>query len=245
MTGTAVATDGVSQAQRKAAKVVGWAYLLALLPAIFAEFYVRGQLVVFDDAAQTALKIAANERLFRLGIASNLAVFAVDVALITALYVVLEPVDRGLALLALGWGLIETAVLVTVALKDLEVLQALSGGEHLGTFAADRLAMLSIRAHGAAYSVGLVFSGLRGTAFCCLWLRSRYIPASLAAWGLSASILMGATALLLIVAPGVAEAIPVAVYGGPIFLFELTMGFWLLFKGLAPSRWAVAPRAAP
>jgi hypothetical protein len=38
--------------------------------------------------------------LFRLGTASNLAVFTVDVALITALYVVLKPVNSRLALLA-------------------------------------------------------------------------------------------------------------------------------------------------
>ena len=72
-------TIGMSdETRRTAARVVGAAYLIALVPAIFAEFYVRGQLVVSDNAAQTALNIVAHERLFRLGIASNLAVFAID-----------------------------------------------------------------------------------------------------------------------------------------------------------------------
>ena len=96
--------DIIDETQRKAARVVGAAYLCALVPAVFAEFYVRGQLVVSGNAAQTALNIVAHERLFRLGIASNLAVFAIDVALIAALYVVLKPVNSSLALLALGWG---------------------------------------------------------------------------------------------------------------------------------------------
>jgi hypothetical protein len=52
------------------------------------------QLVVSSDAAQTALNIVTHERLFRLGIASNLVAFALDVALITSLYVVLESVNR-------------------------------------------------------------------------------------------------------------------------------------------------------
>src|SRR5437016_12355253 len=103
--------------QRTAARVVGAAYVVALIPAVFAEFYVRGQLVVSGNAAQTALNIVAHERLFRLGIASNLAVFAIDVVLFAALYVVLKPVNRSLALLALGWGLIETASLVVAALS--------------------------------------------------------------------------------------------------------------------------------
>ena len=73
--------------QRTAARVVGAAYLIALVPAVFAEFYVRGQLVVAGNAAQTALNIVAHERLFRLGIASNLAVFAIDHKLPQALKV--------------------------------------------------------------------------------------------------------------------------------------------------------------
>ena len=87
----------IDASQRRAAKVVGFAYLCALLPAIFAEFYVRGQLIVSNNAAQTALNILARERLFRLGIASNLAVFAIDVVLITALYLVLKPIEPSLA----------------------------------------------------------------------------------------------------------------------------------------------------
>jgi Domain of unknown function (DUF4386) len=67
----------IDQSQRKAAKVVGLAYLFALPPAIFAKFSVRAQLNAFDDAAQTARNIVAHDRLFRLGIASNPAVFAV------------------------------------------------------------------------------------------------------------------------------------------------------------------------
>src|SRR6266496_465511 len=124
----------IDKSQRKAATVVGFSYLFALPPAIFAEFYVGTQLIAFDNAAQTAQNIMAHERLFRLGIASNLFVFAVDVALITALYVVLKPVNRSLALLALGWGLIETAILVVVTLSDFEVLRILSGAEYLKVF---------------------------------------------------------------------------------------------------------------
>ena len=158
----------IDDSQRKAAKVVGFAYLCALVPAIFAEFYVRGQLVVSDNAAQTALNIVTHERLFRLGIASNLAVFAIDVALITALYVVLRPINRSLALLAAGWGLVETTIMVVVTLSDFDVLRILSGAEYLQAFEADRLqalARLSISAHSAAYNVGLVFGGMRSTAF--------------------------------------------------------------------------------
>ena len=239
-TTTGGATD---ESQRKAAIVVGFAYLFALAPAIFAEFYVRAQLVVSDNTPQTARNIVAHERLFRLGIASNLTVFALDVVLITALYIVLEPVHRRLALLAAGWGLVETSTLVVVTLSDFDVLRILSNASYLHVFEADRLqalARLSVGAHAATYNVGLVLAGLRSTLFCYLWFKSRLVPKALAAWGILASFLMGASAFLFIIFPELANVVPVEIYGGPIFLFELIMGFWLLFAGLRPS-----PAAAP
>ena len=229
-------TNGtIDESQRKAAKVVGFAYLFALAPAIFAEFYARGHLIVFDNAAQTARNIVEHERVFRLGIASNLSVFAVDIALIIALYVVLKPVNRSLALLAAGWGLIETAILVVVTLNDLDVLRILSGADYLHAFELSQLqalARLSIGAHDTTYNVGLVFAGLRSTAFCYLWFKSGYIPKVLAAWGVVASFLMGACAFSFIIFPELRKVIPVEIYGGPIFVFELLMGIWLLFKVL-------------
>ncbi|MEA2163273.1 MAG: hypothetical protein QOK37_1400 [Thermoanaerobaculia bacterium] len=225
----------IDESQRRAARVVGFAYLFALPPAIFAEFYVRGQLIVSGDAAQTARNIMAHERLFRLGTASNLTVFALDVVLIMALYVVLMPVNRSLALLATGWGLIETATLVFVTLSDFDVLRILSGADYLHAFEANRLqalARLSLSAHFDAYNVGLVLAGLRSTAFCYLWFKSRLIPKELAVWGMAASFLMGASAFLFIIFPELAKVVPVEIYGAPIFFFELTMGFWLLLKGL-------------
>src|SRR5437764_8096939 len=129
----------IDELQRKAAAVVGFSYLIALPPAIFAEFYVRTQLIAFDNAAQTAQNIMTHERLFRLGIASNLTVFALDVVLITALYVVLMPVNRSLALLALGWGLIETAILIVITLSDFDGLTVISSTYNLHLFEVNRI----------------------------------------------------------------------------------------------------------
>ena len=217
---------------------MGFAYLFALPPAVFAEFWVRAQLIASDSAAQTARNIMAHERLFRLGIASNLTVFAIDVVLIIALYVVLKPVSRNLALLATGWGLIETAILVVATLSDFDVLRILSGADYLRAFDASQLqalARLSVSAHDATYRVGLVLAGLRSTVFCFLWFKSRLVPAALAGWGILASLLMAGSALLLIIFPEFAKVVSVVIYGAPIFFFELTMGFWLLLKGLPPA----------
>ena len=220
--------------QRRWARVVGFSYVFALAPAVFAELYVSGRLVS-DKAIVTAQNIIAHERLFRLGIASNLLVVATDVLLITALYVVLERVNRRLALLATFFRLMETTILVVAALNDFYVLRLLSGASYLTTVNSDQLAALarvSIGAHGSAYNVGLLLFGFGSPVFCYLWLRSGYIPKPLAVWGLLASAWIGICAFTFVVFPELTKVITVGYYGGPIFLFELTIGLWLLFKSL-------------
>ncbi len=57
----------------------------------------------------------------------------------------------------------------------------------------------------------------------------------IAVLGLFASVLMAACTAAFVVAPELHESISVAVYGGPIFLFELAMGCWLAVRGLRSS----------
>lgn len=220
--------------QRRWARVVGFSYLFALVPAIFAEFYVSGRLVS-GDAIATAQNIIAHERLFRLGIASNLLVFVADVLLIAALYIVLERVNRRLALLATFFRLMETTILIVATLNDFYVLRLLSGASYLTTVTPDVLAALarvSIGAHGSAYGVGLLLFGFGSPVFCYLWLRSGYIPKPLAVWGLVASTWIGVCAFAFVVFPELQQVITIGYFGGPIFLFELTIGSWLLLKSI-------------
>jgi hypothetical protein len=220
--------------QRRWARVVGFSYVFALVPSIFSEFYVSGRLVS-DDAVVTAQNIIAHERLFRLGIASNLLVFAADVVLVTALYIVLERVNRRLALLATFFRLIETTILIVAVLNDFYVLRLLTGASYLTTVNPDELAALarvSIGAHGSTYGVALLLFGFGSPVFCYLWLKSGYIPKPLAVWGLVASVWIGICSFTFVVFPELTKVITVGYYGGPIFLFELTIGLWLLFKGV-------------
>jgi hypothetical protein len=233
--GTVTGRDAI---QRRWARVVGFSYVFALLPAVFAEFYVSGRLFVSDNAIATARNIIAHERLFRLGIASNLLVFATDVLLVTALYVVLERVNRRLALLATFFRLIETTILIVAVLNDFYVLRLLSGASYLAAVNSDQLAALarvSIGAHNSTYGVALLLFGFGSPVFCYLWLRSGYIPKPLAVWGLLASVWIGICSFTFVVFPELQKVISVGYYGGPIFLFELTIGLWLLIKSVRPG----------
>jgi hypothetical protein len=224
----------IDQSQRKAARVVGLAYLVAMAVSVFAEFYVRGHLVVANSAVDTARNIMEHERLFRVGIASSLLVFAIDLALIAALYVVLKPVSQNLALFAVFLRLVETTVGAAATLSDFDVLRILSGADYLRVIETDRLqalARLSLGAHGAGNTVVFVFLGLGSTVFSYLWFKANYIPRALAALGVFGSLLLAAGPFAFIIDPNLA-AIFSPWYLAPIGVFEVTMGFWLLLKGL-------------
>lgn len=234
----AVLNDPLEPAQHFAAKVAGFLYLFLMATSIFAEFYARGPLIVPGDAVQTAQNIAASETLFRLGIVSNLITFAGDVVLLLALYVILKPINRDLALLAAFWRLAESSILGLVVLNDFAALRLLSGADYLRIFDTNQLqalAQLFHSLHGAGYLIGVVFFGLGSTLFAYLWFKSRYIPRALATWGIFASLVAAIVTLAIIVFPGLAPVVGLVHYA-PIFIFEVTLGVWLLVKGIrAPS----------
>jgi hypothetical protein len=134
-----VSTNRLEPAQHTAAKVAGFLYLLTMVTANFAEFYARGRLIVAGDTAQTAKNIAASERLFRLGIVSNLITFASVVILLLALYVVLKPINRNVALLATFWRLAECSIFALITLNDFVTLRLLSGDDYLRAFDTQQL----------------------------------------------------------------------------------------------------------
>ncbi len=228
--------SAIDEPQRKAARVVGALYLFGFV-AVFDELYVRGRLIIYNNAAETARNIMLHERLFRLGIAIDLLEMASMVGLLTALYVILKAVNQNLALLAALWRLMEAAICVVMTLGSFDVLRVLSGADYLRVFEADRLQALAriyIGAHGAGYNVAEMFLGLGSTVFSFLWFKSRYIPRALAAWGIFSSLLVATSTFASVIFPDFQDMSFPASYI-PIAIFELTMGFWLLFKGLPPS----------
>ena len=128
-----------------------------------------------------------------------------------------------------------TALFFSVTLKYFDMLGYLGGADYTRALETDHLqslARLAISSHNAGYNVGLVLAGLGSTVFCYLWFQSGYIPKWLAGFGVFASIMLAAFTFAWVIVPEYARVITVGIYGGPIFLFELTMGCWLLLKPL-------------
>jgi len=223
--------------QRTAAKVAGFMYLLAMATSIFA-YYTRSQLVVGGDAVQTARNIMASEQLFRLSIVIDLITASMDVLLLWALYVVLRPINKNVALLAAFWRVGECAILAVASLNDFTALRFLGGAEYLRAFDTQQLqalARLFFGAQRSGFSIGFLFLGLGSTVFSYLWLKSRYIPRSLAAWGIFSSLVFTIVTLAIMVFPRIATILSLS-YMAPMFIYEVGLGLWLLIKGIQSPR---------
>jgi hypothetical protein len=86
-------TDTVETSPQVYARIGGALYLIIIVIGFCSEFFVRDKLVVSGDVTATAGNITASESLWRISI-----VCAVPLTLI--LYVLLRPVNKHLALLA-------------------------------------------------------------------------------------------------------------------------------------------------
>jgi len=237
-------TTSIDDSQRKAARVAGFAYLFSLAIEVIHEFFISPHLNVAGNAAETARNILAHEQLFRLGIACDLIYSAGTVVLLTALYVVLKPVSRNLALLATFWRLIYAVTWVVIALNLFTALRLLSGTDYLQAFGAEQLQALA-RLHLSGfdtYYVGLLFYGSASTVCAYLWLKSRYIPRGLAAWGVIGSAWCALCTFVFIISPGFSKVVNLWWFDSPMGIFEIATSFWLLFKGLSPSEIAAPDR---
>src|SRR5213079_1437496 len=91
-------TRTIDDSQRTAAKIAGVAGLLAFALVVFGNYVLLEPLVIPRNAADTARNILAHQTQFRVALTCFIAYGIGAIVLLTALYVILAPVNRGLAL---------------------------------------------------------------------------------------------------------------------------------------------------
>ena len=228
---------GITDSQRKAARIAGLAYVLTFAVVVAANYGISERLIVPHDAAATARNILAHEVLFRINIAAFLLYSAGVVVLLSALYVTLKPVSPGLALVGAVSRLVFAVMWLVVPLSFYVVLRVLTA-DYLQVFGAAQVqALAKFYAGGGfeAYYIGLPFFGLASTLCFYLFFKSGYIPRALAAVGAISSAWCVLSALAFIIIPNFDKTINLYWLDSAMGVSEIVLGFWLLLKGLRPS----------
>ncbi len=229
--------DKIDNSQRTAAKVAGWSGLITFAVVVVGNYVLLNPLFVPADAARTAQNILAHQTQFRIAAVCFLIYAVGVVVLLSALYVILKPVNPGLALVGALFRLVFALLWLLSPLNLLGALRLLGNARYLQVFEPDRLQALARFHLGSGfddYYLGLPFFGLAATVCAWLWLKSKYIPKGLAIFGVIASAWCVLCALIYLIFPTFNQIVNDYIFDSPMALFELAVSFWLLFKGLKP-----------
>jgi len=229
--------DKIDNSQRTAAKVAGWSGLITFAVVVVGNYVLLNPLFVPADAARTAQNILAHQTQFRIAAVCFLIYAVGVVVLLSALYVILKPVNPGLALVGALFRLVFALLWLLSPLNLLGALRLLGNARYLQVFEPDRLQALARFHLGSGfddYYLGLPFFGLAATVCAWLWLKSKYIPKGLAIFGVIASAWCVLCALIYLIFPSFNQIVNDYIFDSPMALFELAVSFWLLFKGLKP-----------
>jgi hypothetical protein len=222
------------------ARIGGVLYLIIIVAGMAGQLFIRDPLVVSGDAASTARNIIASRSLWRIGIAGDLVMHLCDVGLMLVFYVLLRPVSRNLALLAVLFNLVQTGMLVANKTNLLLPLFLLGDASYLKAFTPEQvqaLAYISLRTHDYGFGFGLVFFGAECLVLGYLIFQSGYLPKALGVLMQLAGVCYLTNSFALVLYPPLASRLFPAVLLPPL-VAEVSMALWLLLKGVNLPRWA-------
>lgn len=237
----------VEASPRVLARVGGVLYLIIIVGGIFGEAFIRNRVIVSGDAAATAANIRALESLWRFGIASEIFMLMCTVALALILYVLLRPVSRDLALLAVFFNLVSATMEASNELRLIQALFPLGDAGYLSAFAPGQLhamVSLSLRSYAYGFNVGLIFFGCECVVLGYLIFRSGYIPKAVGMLMLIAGVSYLINSFGLILIPGFTRRVGYSLMA-PVLAGEGSLCLWLLVKGVNVEKWKTRAGAQP
>ena len=220
-----------TQLQIRYARIAGFVYLLLIVLYMGGAFLIA-HVVGTGDFAQRLEHIAHGQSLYRFGLVLQLLASVFTVLLAYALYAVLKPVNEGIARLAMYFRLGEAFAGVTMFLP-FAALSLQGDSKYLQSFGIANLETIVDLAKSvdfASFNIGTLFFSFGSTLFFYLFLRTRYIPHVLSAFGVFASCVTLLTSLGNLIFPAHAAVIQ---FGWlPIFIAEIATGIWLWARGV-------------
>ncbi len=223
---------------RKTARMAGFLYLAHFVTFFFADNGVHSTTVGSVDVEATAHNIMASEWLFRIGFMSYLLTAVFFLLAAWALYVLLKPVNKDLALLFVLLNLGGVAIWCISLLSEFAALLLLSGADYLKVFQADQqqaLAMLFLNLYQNGFMIAQIFLNLWLFPLGYLVFKSGFLPRILGILLIIDGFAMLIWFFQFFFFPGyeVISTLCLAVS----FIAEGSLCLWLLIKGVNVEQW--------
>jgi hypothetical protein len=218
--------------------MAGFLYLIYILISIFANGLGRSKLIVLGDAETTARNIMASAAQFRIGFVVDLVAAVLFLLTAWALYSLLKPVNKNLALLFLLLNLGGVAVWCFSDLFLIASQLLLSGADYLKVFQVDQLqalAMLSLHIYKYGFlGIAQLFFGAWLFPLGYLVFKSGFLPRFLGVILMVHCVVWLMSALQFFLFPGSIGVLFVGItyLSYPIgFISEFGLTLWLLIMG--------------
>ena len=165
--------------KNKTARLAGLLYLVTVATGLFSLMYVPLHINVHGDASATVNNMMASESLFRLGIVAGSIGWIAFLLLPLALYKLLSPVNRNIAVLMVAFAVTCVPIDFVAIANQLDILSLLNGDKYQQVFTSDQLharVMSLLDAYHNRILVSEIFRGLWLLPFGYLVFKSGFLP---------------------------------------------------------------------
>jgi hypothetical protein len=210
-------------------RILGLAFLLQVITSYSSGLFFRPLWFVQDDITATMLKIAKNPNMLRVHILVDTLTALGVIFLGAILFTTLRRQNEKMALVGLGFYILEGALLAGSRIGSFSLLKlsqeyALTGASELltfGTLSLEAADFVGDTLHVLAFCLGAIL-------FYILLYRSKVVPNWLSLWGLITVIPVLAGTLTAIF-----DVHLPFIFFLPYFPFELVIAIWILVKGIS------------
>ena len=212
----------------KTSRVLGVAFLLQAITALTSGMILKVALTVPGNISETMIKIANNAWLLRVNILGEMITAIGIIFLGAVLFVTLRKQDEKMALVALGFYILEAVLLGVSRISAFSLLRISQEFVTTGQPAfLQTIGNLAFESMDFGYTLLMLAFCPGGILFYYMLNKSGIIPRVLALWGLITIFPMLIGTLTSIFG----YKLPFAVYL-PYVPFEFAVGIWILVKGL-------------
>jgi hypothetical protein len=221
--------------QRTYARLAGVLFLGVILVA-FVGGSILSRVAGSGTFAETAARIAASERLYRVALSAVLIATLSSTLLAFALYVTLRPVNRLVAQLAMIFSLEDSFLALIVRMCGFVRIHLYVSAQcaRAELIAAQAWVDLMRTIGSTTENLGGICFGIGSALFFCLFFKSWYIPRLLSALGICASVTWTGLYLANLVFPE-QHALFQYVCFPPMALADIATGFYLMLFAVNPK----------
>jgi hypothetical protein len=214
-------------------RILGVAFLLQFITSVSSGLFLQPAWLVPGNIHETMLKIAGNPSLMKTNILVDMLTALGVIFLGAMLFVALSKQNEKIALVGLGFYILEGALLAASKIATFSLLRMsqeyVSAGQPeylqtLANLALESMDFVGFTLHMLAFCLGAIL-------FYYLLYKSGVVPRVFSLWGLITILPLLIATLLALFDYQVSQIVVL-----PYFPFEFVIGVWILVKGIPETR---------